>query len=154
MDPLHIHLFLNHVPVVGGIGALMLLAWGLVKRSADVTVAALAALILVAVLTVPAFLAGDEARKRIEGLDGVSLPILHEHRDAAVAAMVGMLAAAAIAAAALFAWQTTHRYPMFAATAALVVGLAASILVVRAAELGGEVRHTELRAPVAPVHGR
>lgn len=134
MDPLHLHLFLNDVPLIGAVGSLLLLAWGLGRRSTDVTLAALSALVLVGLLAVVVFVTGSE-------LTHSNAALVQRHRDAAIAALVGIEAAAAIALAALFAWRTTHRYPGFAAIAALLVGLAASVLLVRVAQLGGEITH-------------
>jgi len=142
MDTVHIHLFLNHVPLVGGIGALLLLGWGLLRRSVDVTLAALVAIIVVALLAVPAFLTGQS----IENVSGAPHAIVERHQDAALAGMIGIQATAAIALASLFVWRSTRRYPAFGAAAVLVVGLAASVLIIRAASLGGQIRHTEVRA--------
>jgi hypothetical protein len=151
MDPVHLHLFLNHVPVVGGVGALVLLAWGLVRRSIDVTVIGLVALVVVALITVPVFLTGDDAEELVERLPGVSMEIAERHEDAALSAIIGIEATAAIALAALFVWRTTRRYPMFPTVAALVVGIAACVLIVRAAALGGQIRHSEIRAAAAGI---
>lgn len=146
MDPLHLHLFLNHVPVIGGIGALLFLAWGLVRQNNDVTSAAMVALVAVALIAIPVFLTGEEAEERIESLPGVSMEIAKHHQQAALAAMVGLEAAGAIALTGLLAWWKTRRYPMFPAAAALLVGIAAAVLLVRAAALGGQIRHSEIRA--------
>lgn len=143
MHPLYVHLFLNHVPIIGGVGALLLLAWGLYRHSIDVTLAALAAFVLVGLISVPVFLTGQSA---VEFLDAPRQAMLAEHKDAAIAAMVGLEAAAAVALAALFVWRTTHRFPMFPAVATLILGMAATALVVRAANLGGEIAHPETRA--------
>ena len=105
---------LRHVPVIGGCGALLFLAWGVLRRSLDITLAALSAFVVVGVVAVPVFLHGDR-------------------QDAAVAAMVGLEAAAAVALAALFVWFTTRRYPAFPAAAALILGILAGVLVIRAA---------------------
>lgn len=145
MDPVQIHLFLNHVPLVGGIGALLLLGWGILRRSTDVTVAALVAVVLVALFAIPAFLTGQSAEVRIAKLDATAEPIIEKHEEAALAGMIGIEATAAIALAALFVWRTTRRYPTFGAIAVLVVGIAAAVLIVRAASLGGQIRHTEIR---------
>lgn len=128
------HLFLNDVPLIGAVGSLLLLAWGLGRRSTDVTLAALSALVIVGLVAVPVFITGtDLPHERNE--------LVLRHRDAAIAALVGLEAAAAIAISALFAWRTTRRYPIFAAAAALAIGCAASVLLVRAATLGGQISH-------------
>lgn len=104
---------LNQVPAIGGGGALLFLAWGLFRRSLDVTLAALSGFVIVGVVSVPVFLNGDR-------------------RETAIAAMVGLEAAAVVALVALFCWFTTRRYPSYSAGAALVLGVLASVLVLRA----------------------
>ena len=104
---------ISQVPVIGGGGALLFLAWGLFRRSLDVTLAALTAFVIVGVVAVPVFLNGDR-------------------RDSAIAAIVGLEAAAVVALVSLFCWYTTRRYPSYSAGAALVLGVLASVLVLRA----------------------
>jgi len=151
MDPQHLHLFLNHVPVFGGIGALLFLAWGLVRRNTALTSAAMLALVAVALIAIPVFLTGGAAEDRVAQQPGASMQVAARHQQAAVAAMVGMTAAGAIALTGLLAWWRTRRYPMYPAMAALLVGIAAAVLLVRAASLGGQVRQSELRAAQAAV---
>lgn len=104
---------LGQVPAIGGGASLFLLAWGVCRRSLWVTLAALSGLVGVGLIAVPVFLSA-------------------ERRDAAIAAMIGLEAVAVVALASLFCWYTTRRYPAFSAIAALVLGLLASVLVVRA----------------------
>jgi hypothetical protein len=47
LSPLHVHLMLNHMPLLGTIAAALLLGWGLVRRSAEVTRLDLVAAVLV-----------------------------------------------------------------------------------------------------------
>ena len=105
---------LQHVPCIAMIGALLFLSWGLIRHSLDITVASLTAMVITGVVAIPLYFNGPRG-------------------DAAVAAIFALEAAAGVAVAALFVWRTTRRYPMFSAAAALVIGVAASILVVRAA---------------------
>jgi uncharacterized membrane protein len=148
MDAVHIHLFLNHVPLVGGIGALLFLAWGLLRRSTDVTLAALVAIVVVALIAIPAFITGRSTEVRAERFDVDAREFIEKHEEAALAGMIGIEATAAIALAALFVWRSTRRYPTFGAIAVLLVGILAAVLIVRAASLGGQIRHTEIRTEV------
>ncbi|MGN6183552.1 MAG: hypothetical protein ACTHQM_07850 [Thermoanaerobaculia bacterium] len=147
MDPLYAHLFLNHIPVIGGIGALLLLAWGLYRRSIDVTFTALAAYVIVGNGGIASFATGSFATGKIH--DPITQLLIDQHRDASIAALVGLEAAAVVAACGLFVWRSTRRYPMFAAVSTLVLGLAASVLIIRAASLGGPIGHPSLRATTA-----
>ena len=148
MDGLSLHLILNHVPAVGATGALLLLAWGVVRRSADVTAAALATFVIVAVVAVPVFLSGNEAVGRLNGSSDIDTALVERHRGCAVASMVGLEAAAATAIAALWAGRSRRRFPLFPALATLLIGLTACVLLIRTVSLGGEIRHRELRASV------
>ena len=94
------------------IGALLFLGAGLIRRSVLVTIASLMAIVLTGVFAIPIFL-------------------LVPRTDANAAAMVALETAAGVALAALFVWRTTRRFPLFPATAALLIGIGASILVVR-----------------------
>lgn len=137
MDVSNIHLVLNHLPVVGGVAALVLLASGLVLRNRAVSLAALALLVAVAIVAIPVFTSGRAS-------DGTNLAagvpeISERHESAAITSMIALDAAAAIAAAALFVWKTSHRFSMFAAVAVLVVGSLASVLLVHTALLGREM---------------
>ncbi len=105
---------LQHVPCIALIGALLFLAWGLLRRSLDITLASLTAVVLAGVIALPIFASGPRTN------DGT-------------AAIVALEATAGVALAGLFVWRTTRRYPMFPAAAVLLIGTAASILVLRAA---------------------
>jgi uncharacterized membrane protein len=145
MDPLHMHMLLNHVPVIGGVAALLLLAWGLLRCSIQVTLAALIGLVIVGLVAIPVFLTGSIGEERFETLPQLSRELVQRHQDAAVAATVGLISAAAIAVAALIGWRSTRKLPRFAATAALIIGTAALVLAVRTATLGGQIRQNDLQ---------
>ena len=52
MNWAHLHLALNHVPVIGLPIVLLLLAWAIVRRSAELLKASFGLIILLAVVTV------------------------------------------------------------------------------------------------------
>ena len=84
MNPVDIHLALNHVPVIGVPIALVLLGWGLWRRSPDLTRAGLALLVATALVAVPVYLTGEPAEEVVEGIAGISHRAVHDHEDAAV----------------------------------------------------------------------
>ncbi len=151
---MHVHLALHHVPSVGAVGSLLLLGWGLFRKSIDVTVVALVAFVLVALIAVPVYLSGNSAEEVVARMPDVPMALVVSHRDSALAAMIGIVSAAFTAVAALYVWRSTRRFPGFAATATLIVGIAAVVLVLRTSSLGGQIRHAESRAPSSAVAGR
>jgi hypothetical protein len=82
----------------------------------------------------------------VEYLPGVAESLIERHENAALFAllMAGVTGIAALTGLILF--RPTKRLPGWAVVAALVLSLATSRLMVWTANLGGEIRHTEIRA--------
>ena len=67
MNWAHLHLALNHVPVIGLPIVLLLLGWGIVKRSPELLKASFGLIILLAVVTVIVQVTGEPAEELVEG---------------------------------------------------------------------------------------
>ncbi len=153
MNAAHLHLMLNHFPVVGLVFALALLGWGALRKNPSLAKAGFAALVVVALLAIPAFLTGEPAEKVAEPLPGVSHPIIEQHEDVAKVALIVTLVAGVAALAGL--WLARGKaVASWCSSSVLLVALVAAGLMAWAANLGGKVRHTEIRgsAPVVGVH--
>ncbi|MBK6504255.1 MAG: hypothetical protein IPG02_00910 [Ignavibacteria bacterium] len=68
MNPAHLHLVINHVPVIGTMITLFILAIGIIKKSDDVKKVAMLVLILTSVITIPVYLSGGNAEEMVEAL--------------------------------------------------------------------------------------
>ncbi len=149
MNAAHLHLILNHIPVLGElVGAVMLLA-GMKRHSATAIRAALLSIIASGAVAVPVFLSGRRAAQAVGHVDGVVQEAIGPHEEAAQLFLGGAITAAVLAAIALAAprpWITP-----FALAAALI----ASFLGLRAAALGGRIHHPEIggRSQRVAVHG-
>ena len=91
MNGAHLHLLINHIPVLGTFFGLALLAFGVWKRSDDLRKAALGTLVIVALGAVAAYLTGEPAEDVVKGLPGVSRPLMSRHEDAAGIALGGAI---------------------------------------------------------------
>jgi hypothetical protein len=150
MSGVHWHLLLNHIPVIGFPGAVLLLLGGLWRKSDELVNAALAGLVLVALLTIPTFLTGDPAEHAVRHMPGVTREVIHDHEESADASLTAIELAGAAALFALFSsryFPTMRRWLVYLSLAAAVVG---SALVAYTANLGGQIRHTEIRAGASP----
>jgi hypothetical protein len=151
----HLHLLLNHVPTVGAVAALGLLLLSFVRRNESLTHAGLEALYLVALLTLPAYITGVGASRELRDVPGVSDFAMRMHQDAALWGFTVMELAAFVGWTALWQMRRRGQPPrgiVGAATALLVVAIA---MMAGAANLGGEIRHPEIRSgpAVAAVEG-
>jgi hypothetical protein len=145
MDALYLHLLLNHIPVIGTIGALLLLGAAFVTRSRDLAVAGLVAVVMVALATIPVYLTGEPAEERVEHLAGFDHDAIHEHEDAADYAIFFMEVSGAVA---LIPLAMSRRRPVSRAWIAItmLITLFSLSVIARTAYLGGKIRHTEVGA--------
>ncbi len=146
MNLAHLHLVMNHVPTVGAVAALGLLLLAFVRRSEPLMHAGLELLFVISVATLPVFISGAAAFHEMKDQTGISVDAVMIHQDAALIGFSVMEFAGFIAWVAL--WQSRRRGRAMpgivpAATALLVVAL---VIMGRAANLGGDIRHPEIRA--------
>src|SRR5262245_47527336 len=135
---------LNHVPIVGlGFVLLTLLvAW--MRRDDMLLRLALAFGIVVALGAIGARLTGSGAEEAVEKLPGVTEAVIERHEDAANLAtiVVGLLGIASLGG--LWLWRRTP-VPRWFHLGLLALTVASGGLMTYTANLGGQVRHTEIR---------
>jgi hypothetical protein len=142
----HLHLLLNHVPTIGALAALGLLLLAFVRRNEHLAHAGLEALYVVALLTLPAYISGVGAYRELREVTGVSDIAMRMHQDAALLGFALTECAGLVAWIAL--WQTRrhgHAARGIVPAAALLSAVAIVAMAV-AANLGGEIRHPEIRS--------
>lgn len=144
----HIHLILSHTPVAAIVFGFGLLAYGVWHGSRDIQKAALVLFVAAAVLAVPSYLTGEPGARVVKGLPGFSDQILEQHQAAAGVTLAGCLALGVVALAALILFRNktvAHWFGVVLLAGALLAGG----LMAWTANLGGQIRHSEIRAPEA-----
>lgn len=139
----HLHLLLNHVPTVGTVIALGLLATALVRKSDALARAALELFYGVALLTLPAYVTGLATAQVLTEVPEVSAEAVARHHDAALIASFLMLFTGGLAWLAL--WQSRQGGRKSGTTWSVLVVAALTLATMGgAASLGGEIRHPEI----------
>lgn len=149
MEPVHIHLLLNHVPILGSIIGLLLLAYALLRGSDEVRKVAYIALVLTALVAIPVFLTGEPAEEVAEGLPGVSETFIEQHEDAGKLALWASIATGVIALVALFFSSRLRSAGRYLVWVTMIASLITAGLMAQTGNLGGQIRHTEIRADAA-----
>lgn len=154
MNAAHVHLALNHVPVLGCVFGLALLLAGLLRGQRVLLQAALGTFVVAALVAVPVFLSGHPAEEFVENAPDAAMSVAAAHEDAATFAVTAL---AVLGVAALFALVRTRGgnalgRPMVGLV--LVLALTSSSLMLWTALLGGQVRHAEIREGGARPHAR
>lgn len=146
MSWVHLHLLLNHVPVLGTAFAVLLLAYGAARHSADVTRASLGAFILFGLLGIVVYLTGEPAEEAVEHLPGVSKSLIEAHEEAAFVAMLLLAAFGLAALVALIRFRGGRSIPRGVVLSALLLSLIPAGAMAWTANLGGQIRHEEIRS--------
>ncbi|MBW8772434.1 MAG: hypothetical protein JF590_03965 [Gemmatimonadetes bacterium] len=140
----HLHLLINHLPVIGSAIAIVVLAWALVARSRDLTRAGLILTLVCGLGGIAAKLSGDEAEEQVESLPWADRDLIHEHEEAADWAWILLAVAGAAAAVTLVRMRGDKAARM---ETGVVLGLVtlAFLATARTALEGGKIRHEEVR---------
>ena len=83
MNEAHLHITLNHFPIIGSIIGVTILMAGLFFKSRDTLRTGLVILIVGAVVAIPTYLTGEAAEETVEHMSGISHDLIHEHEEKA-----------------------------------------------------------------------
>jgi hypothetical protein len=145
MSLAHIHLMLNHVPMLGVIFGILILLYARLRNSKDNMTVGLWMFVIAAVITIPVYLTGDPAKSDIRELPTFSKSLVEEHEDAAVFAFIWVGALGLAALYGLFLRYKDKKVPKWLPICVLILSLMTTATFIRTAYLGGPISHPELR---------
>ena len=145
MDSTHLHLLLNHIPILGTFFGLCLLAYGLIDKNGTLEKAGLTTIVMVALFTIPAFLSGEESEDKVESIPGVSEFYLEQHEELAEVALWLMIATGAIALLSLIISKVKANQRTWLNIITVLMVTATFGVMVVVGSYGGKIRHSEIR---------
>jgi glucan phosphoethanolaminetransferase (alkaline phosphatase superfamily) len=143
----HLHLIINHVPLLGMIFGAVLLAFYFFRPNLKpILLVALVTILLSGLFGVPSFYSGESAEDLVENQAHVSETFMHEHEEAAevtiwVLGLAGLLSFLSLLSLYLKKELIAKRLTLVT----LIFSLAAIGLTAQTANLGGKISHPELR---------
>ena len=155
LNAAHLHLVLNHVPTLGTAVALALLLLALIRRHEVLVHVGLEVLFVIAIVTMPVYITGAAAYQHLRSGADFSDIAARMHQDAALTGFAVTEFAGFVAWVALWQSRRTGHAGRGLVAAATVLSILALAIMGRAATLGGEIHHPEIRAAAAaaPVAG-
>jgi len=141
----HVHLIINHFPVIGVLGAILLLIYALIRKSEEVTMVSLSVFVLIALITIPVYFSGDAAEKVVKNLPGVTETYIGRHEEMAELTIVLMEILGVSALVGLVLLRRSGGIPKWLIALVLVLSLVTAAVIGLTANLGGQIRHTEIR---------
>jgi uncharacterized membrane protein len=146
MTQAHLHLLLNHIPILGTFFGLVLLFLGLTKKSKTLQKTGLATFVIIGLLTIPAFLTGEAAEHATEHLLGSSHDMVHEHEELGEK---GLIVALILALASAVYWflvaKNRHLHYLKGLWTILIFSVFSFLLMALVGAHGGKIRRPELR---------
>lgn len=124
-----------------GVGLFIL---ALLTKGNDLRRASLVILLGIALLAIPTYISGNAAQDTIKSLPGVSKSQVEAHEGAAWVAIMFMEFSGAFAWLGLWQIRRLARVPSWNVGVILILTLVSLGLMIRASNLGGEIRHPEI----------
>ena len=146
MNAVHVHLLLNHIPILGSIFGLLLLLYAVAKSSDELKKTSLGVFIITALMTIPVYLTGDGTAQIVSDLPGVSKEIIERHDNAATITIVAIELLGAMSLVSLWLSRKGQKLAGWRLILVLVLAVITSGLGIWTGGIGGQIRHTEIRA--------
>jgi uncharacterized membrane protein len=146
MNLAHLHLLLNHFPIIGTIVALGLFIASFIGKNDDLKRSALIIFAAIALITLPAFFSGVGAQRMVRKEPGIAVAVIDRHEGAAILAMFLMLITGALALIELWKRRRIRTEKIWSGTvfAILVFSLLTTAVMARVGTTGGDIRHPEI----------
>jgi uncharacterized membrane protein len=142
----HIHIMINHTPIIGAVFGFAFLAYAVWRKSAELEKVGLGILVIVAVTAIATFLTGDPAEQfLVSVVPGIPESVRDRHCTLAAVAMGASIAAGVCALVGLaVSWRAKapHRGLLWACLPLAGVAL---VLMAWTGHRGAQIRHTEIR---------
>jgi len=141
----HLHLLLNHIPVLGTIIGACLFVVSFLGKNEDLRRSSFIVFAGVALMTVPTFISGFGALSNIKNEAGISGALIERHEGSALLSFWFMEITGALAVTALWQLHRNLRPARWNILAILLVSALSVGLMARTGNTGGDIRHPEIR---------
>ena len=146
MNWAHVHLILNHIPLLGIGFSILLVIIAMFRRSSELINVALIFVILVALWAIPVYLTGEPAEEVVENLPGISEQLIEEHEEQAELAFIFIEVTGGLALISLFARWYSDKLGQKLTVLTLLFLIVSGGLMAWTANLGGKINHPEIRS--------
>ena len=139
----HWHLLVNHLPIIGSLFGILILLFGIIRKSEPIVNLSLLLFVIGGVFSIIASQTGESAEAYLTNLKAIDEIYLERHVAAADIANYGMIALGALALITIIFKRI--RSKNYIPYIILLVSIAVFVLMARAGNLGGEIMHKEIR---------
>lgn len=145
MNSVQLHLLFNHFPTVGFCIGLALFIIALVRKHEELQQTGLVIFFVTAALTIATYVSGNDAAETMKDSAGFPVALMNAHESAALVAFVFMQVTGFFAWLGLWMWRRLSRIANWNLAIVLVLAIVTFGLMARAADMGGEIGHSEIQ---------
>lgn len=145
MNDAHLHMVVNHFPIVGTIVAIGILIAGLLNKNQSIINTAYVLFIIGAVFGILSMNTGEGAEELVEDMPGIGWKIIHEHEELAekMALLLDVLGILSLVGF-YFQYKNNPKQKLVSCLL-LVLSIASLFVIQKVGTSGGEISHTEIR---------
>ena len=140
----HVHLLLNHFPIIGTLIALGLYLFALIGKSEDLKRASLVIFAGIALLSLPTYMSGNGAEEALRKLPAVSKNAIMAHNNAALVSLVFMELTGMFAWLGLWQSRRFLHARSWTVVAVLLLSVVTVYFMTVTGNTGGQIRHSEI----------
>ena len=150
MNLAHLHLLMNHLPILGTLFGILILLYGYFRKNDEITKLALYIFIFAAIMVIPVYLTGDPSEDAIKNMPGVSEQLIEDHENPALFAfiLVDILGAASVFA--LYIEKKNLKLFKKIILYSFIYSFIVLGFMTWVGTTGGNIRHTEIRSGYVP----
>jgi uncharacterized membrane protein len=145
MNDAHLHLIVNHFPIIGITIGLLVLIVGYLIKNQQVKATSLGIFIFSALAAIAANYTGDGAEEIVEKIPGISESLIHDHEEYAEQFFTLSLILGGAALITLFLQIKKMGLAKYGYILAVILAISSLVSANYVGISGGEIRHTEIR---------
>jgi uncharacterized membrane protein len=118
----------------------------MMKRNEELKRISLVIFVIIALIAIPVYFTGGAGEERVEHLPGVSESVIQRHEDSAFSTFVMVEVLGLLTLGGLFLYRRPQNLSNWFVILSLILSILVGGLMARTANLGGQIRHTEIRS--------
>jgi uncharacterized membrane protein len=146
MNDAHLHMVVNHFPIIGTIFGLGILITGILLKNNVIKNVAYVLFIVTAIFAAISMGTGEGAEEIVEDFPSIGDKVIHEHEEMAEKLALVLYALGFVSLIGLFLNFKNHAKANLISYFAVVIAIIGVFLGKQTGTSGGEIRHTEIRA--------
>lgn len=146
MNDAHLHLLVNHVPIIGTIFGAGILLSGILLKNKSIKNVSYFLFVIAAIFAAISMSTGEGAEEIVEEMPNIGKKIIHEHEEIAEKLAVVLYVLGVISLLGLYTNFKNHSKAKLLSFLVLGISIIGIFIAQKVGTSGGEIRHTEIRA--------